>query len=71
MIDRTKGLASLGLDEAIHLRWVLRDIKGNRTKRSPPSPEDISLLVKMGYVEIRDDEPIVTASGLSEMNLGD
>jgi len=27
---QTKGLASLGLDNAIRLRWVLRDIRGNR-----------------------------------------
>jgi hypothetical protein len=51
MIDRTTGLASLGLDDAIRLRWVLRDIRGDRLKLSPPSPEDINTLVKMGYNE--------------------
>lgn len=71
MIDRTKGLASLGLDDAIRLRWVLRDINGNRLKLSPASPDDINTLVKMGYVEIRDEQPRVTASGLSEMEYGD
>jgi hypothetical protein len=27
-----EGLASLGLDNAIRLRWALRDIRGNRLK---------------------------------------
>jgi hypothetical protein len=67
MIDRIQGLASLGLDDATRLRWVLRDIKGNRTKLSPPSPEDINTSVKRGYVEIRGEKPALTASGLSEM----
>jgi hypothetical protein len=71
MIDRTKGLASLGLDNAIRLRWVLRDIKGDRLKLSPASPEDIDTLVKMGFVEIRGDKPMITAAGLTELDYGD
>src|SRR5690348_7361129 len=54
MIERSKGLASLGLDNAIRLRWVLRDIKSDRLKLSPASPDDIKTLVSMGYVEIKD-----------------
>jgi len=42
-----------------------RDIKSNKLKFSPASPEDISTLVKTGYVAIRDEMPIVTASGLA------
>jgi hypothetical protein len=30
-----KGLASLGLDNAIRLRWALRDINGKRLKLTP------------------------------------
>jgi hypothetical protein len=71
MTDRTRGLASLGLDNAISLRWVLRDIKGNRLKLSPASPEDIETLVKMGFVEMRNDKPMITASGLTELDYGD
>jgi hypothetical protein len=71
MIDRTKGLASLGLDNALRLRWVLRDIKGERLKLTPASPEDIKTLEKMGYVEMKDDKPVVTSSGLDEMEIGD
>jgi hypothetical protein len=43
--DRTKGIASLGLDNAIRLRWVLRDIRGNRIKLTPPSQEDLRTLI--------------------------
>ena len=71
VIDRTKGLASLGLDNAIRLRWVLRDIKSNRLKLSPASPEDINTLVKMGYVEMRDEKPMITESGTIEIEIGD
>jgi hypothetical protein len=37
MSEPKTGLASLGLDNAIRLRWVLRDIIGKRLKfsRSP------------------------------------
>jgi hypothetical protein len=71
VIDRTKGLAALGLDNALRLRWVLRDIRSDRLKLTPASPEDINTLVKMGYVEMQDDKPVVTSSGLAEMDIGD
>jgi hypothetical protein len=67
----TKGLAALGLDNALRLRWVLRDIKSERLKLSPASPEDINTLVKMGYVEMRDEKLVVTSSGLAGMDIGD
>jgi len=35
MSEPKKGLVSLGLDNAIRLRWALRDIKGKRLKFSP------------------------------------
>jgi hypothetical protein len=38
---------------------------------SPTSLEDINTLVKMGYVEIRGEKPALTASRLSEMDIGD
>jgi hypothetical protein len=71
MIDRTKGLASLGLDNALRLRWVLRDIRANRLKLSPPEPDDLKTLLNMGYIEMRDERPVVTGSGLTEMDYGD
>jgi hypothetical protein len=41
MSEAKTGLASLGLDNAIRLRWVLRDIIGKRLKFSPIAPNDL------------------------------
>jgi hypothetical protein len=71
MIDRTKGLSDLGLDNAIRLRWVLRDIKGNRLNLSPPSQADLQVLIDMGFVEMRDNKPVVSPAGVEEMDTGD
>jgi hypothetical protein len=70
MIDRTKGYANFGLDNPIRMRWVLRDIKNHRLKLSPLSAEDTKTLVAMGYVEMRDETPTITASGVTEMDVG-
>ena len=56
-------LAGLGVEKAIHLRWVLRDIKGKRTKLSPVSLDDLQTLIEMGLVEIRDEVPLLTNEG--------
>jgi len=56
-------LAGLGVEKAIHLRWVLRDIKGKRTKMSPVSPDDLRTLIEMNLVEMRDDVPVLTNQG--------
>ena len=56
-------LAGLSLDATIHLRWVLRDIKGKRTKLSPVSPDDLGTLIEMGLIEMRDEVPMLTNEG--------
>ena len=56
-------LAGLNLDTAIRLRWALRDIKGKRTKLSPVSPDDLTALIELGFVEMRDGAPILTNVG--------
>ena len=71
MTRQTKGLAGLGLDNAIRLHWMLRDIRGNRLKLTPPSQEDLRTLIEMGYVEMRNDQPFVTSEGINEMDQGD
>ena len=71
MSEPKKGLASLGLDNAIRLRWALRDIKGNRLKLTPVDPNDMRTLIDMGFVEMIDDEPVVTATGLQQIDIGD
>jgi hypothetical protein len=56
-------MTGLSLDTAIHLRWILRDIKGKRTKLSPVSPDDLRTLLEMGLVEMRDEVPELTNEG--------
>src|ERR1700740_2373982 len=56
-------LAGLGPDRAIHLRWVLRDIKAKRTKLSPVSPDDLQTLIGMDLVEMWDEAPLLTHEG--------
>jgi hypothetical protein len=56
-------LAGLDLDTAIHLRWVLRDIKAKRTKLTPLNSEDVQILIEVGLVEMRDDVPVLTNQG--------
>jgi hypothetical protein len=71
MSEPKKGLASLGLDNATRLRWALRDIKGNRLKLTPVDPNDMRTLIDMGFVEMINDEPVVTATGLQQIDIGD
>ena len=59
------------MDNAIRLRWALRDIKGKRLKFSPVDPNDLRTLIDMGYVEMKSDQPVVTSAGLEEMEIGD
>jgi hypothetical protein len=56
-------LASLDSDTAIRLRWVLRDIRGKRTKLSPADPDDLRTLVEMALVEMRGNVPVLTNQG--------
>jgi hypothetical protein len=56
-------LTNLNLDAKIRLRWVLRDIKGKRTKFMPVSPDDVRTLVDMGLIEMRDEIPVLTNEG--------
>ena len=46
--DQPDLLAGLDLGTAIHLRWVLRDIKGKRTKFMGVNPGDLRTLTEMG-----------------------
>ncbi|MGN8545338.1 hypothetical protein [Bradyrhizobium sp. CCBAU 53421] len=60
-------LKRLPLDEAIRLRWVLRDIRARRFIVSPLDPADVQKLTQMGYVEIRDTLPALTTMGMDEI----
>jgi hypothetical protein len=65
MIERP--LANFDLEKAISLRWALRDILGNRLKLTPVDPEELRILLELGMVEMRDDIPFVTQSGLAAL----
>ena len=70
MSEAKTGLASLGLDNAIRLRWVLRDIIGKRLKFSPIAPNDLQTLIDLGYIEMKDEVPTVTTAGLDAIAIG-
>ena len=66
MADR--ALAHLELEKAIALRWALRDIVAKRLKLTPVSDDDLRTLTELGYVEMRDDMPVVTQAGLEALD---
>ncbi|WP_229175926.1 hypothetical protein [Bradyrhizobium ivorense] len=55
------------MDEAIRLRWVLRDIRARRFIISPLDPADVQKLSQMGCIEIHNSLPILTAAGMDEI----
>jgi hypothetical protein len=63
MTDETDPFHAFDLQEAIELRWTLRDIRAKRFKLSPVNPSHLEKLQEMGLVEIRDDEPVLTNAG--------
>ena len=63
MTDDKMPLSDLGLERAIALRWVLRDIKAKRLKLSPVSTIDLNILTELGLIEMRDDVPVLTNAG--------
>jgi hypothetical protein len=56
-------MSNLDLDTAIRLRWALRDIKAKRTILTPVSPTDLTILIEMRLVEMRDDALMLTNEG--------
>ncbi len=58
-------LTDLTIERAISLRWTLRDILAGRTKFLPLADTDLRLLLEMGLVEMRDDEPKLTEAGFA------
>ena len=62
-----RPLANFELERAIALRWALRDILGNRLKLSPVRDDDLRTLIDLGFVEMRDEVPVVTPAGLAAL----
>jgi hypothetical protein len=63
MTDKANPFADFDLERAIALRWVLRDIKAKRLKLSPVSDSDLTTLMNLGLIEMRDDVPALTQAG--------
>lgn len=63
MTASSDPFTDLGIERAIELRWVLRDIKAKRLKLSPVSPADLAALTDLGLIEIHDDGPLLTQAG--------
>ncbi|MGA7482796.1 MAG: hypothetical protein WBW26_13040 [Bradyrhizobium sp.] len=68
MTEPKSGLAGLELKDTVRLRWTLHDIKSQRTKLMPVSPDDLKILIDMGLVEMRNDVPVVTPAGDAEIS---
>jgi hypothetical protein len=62
-----RPLSNFELEKAIALRWALRDILAKRLKLTPLKQEDLQTLMELGFVEMRDDAPVVTSSGLAAL----
>ena len=64
MTDESDPFNGLDLQEAIDLRWTLRDIRARRWKLSPLNPSHLEKLKSMNLIETHDDEPALTKAGL-------
>jgi hypothetical protein len=63
MTDESDPFNGLDLQEAIDLRWTLRDIRAKRWKLSPLSPSHLEKLKSMNLIEMHDGEPVLTKAG--------
>jgi hypothetical protein len=68
MTNVESPFSDLDLQQAIDLRWTLRDIKAKRWKLSPINPSHLEKLIAMGLVEMRGDDPVLTNSGLDAVS---
>jgi hypothetical protein len=60
--------SNLDLQQAIDLRWTLRDIKAQRWILFPISPSHLEKLLAMGLVEMRaENHPVLTNAGLDAL----
>ena len=63
MTDQSDPFDGLDLQDAIDLRWTLRDIRATRWKLSPLNPSHLEKLKSMNLIETHDDEPALTEVG--------
>jgi hypothetical protein len=63
MTDITNPFSDLDLEQAIGLRWTLRDIAARRWILCPINPTHIETLIAMDLVEMRDGVPVLKQAG--------
>jgi hypothetical protein len=65
-LRKTVAATTKQIDPAqrIDLRWVLRDIRSDRLKWSPISPDDLQMLIEMGRAEMRGEIPQLSNAGI-------
>ena len=65
MTEDDDPFRGLELQEAIDLRWSLRDIRAKRWTLTPIKAAHMEKLLAMGLIQFMDDEPVLTSAGLS------
>ena len=68
MTEAQNPFSDLDLQQAIDLRWTLRDIKAKRWVLSPINPAHLEKLIAMGLVEMGNNDPVLTNSGLGAIS---
>jgi hypothetical protein len=63
MTDIKSPFSDLDLEQAIGLRWTLRDIAAKRWIISPINPAHLETLIAMDLVEMRDGVPVLMQAG--------
>jgi hypothetical protein len=63
MTDESDPFNGLDLQEAVDLRWTLRDIRAKRWKLSPLNPSHLEKLKSINLIEMHNDEPVLTKAG--------
>jgi hypothetical protein len=63
MADNNNPFSDLDLEQAIGLRWTLRDIAARRWVISPIDPTHLETLIAMDLVEMRDNVPVLKQAG--------
>jgi hypothetical protein len=67
MTDQSDPFNDLDLQEAIDLRWTLRDIRARRWKLSRLDQSHLEKLETMNLIEMLGDEPALTKAGLDAL----
>lgn len=62
------AFTKISFEEAIALRWILRDIQARRLKMSPVSDKDLKTVTELGLVEARDEGLVLTRAGIAMLN---